>query len=230
MAIILKKVIDGKDNLEMDSNTIIGIIGENSFDLIKVLKGSNIFIIRKENNFKEDMVLKEMKLYSSYDEDKFQEVYLNLFKELGIKENFIEKEIDDLSDSERRLLKYITGYISNKSIIIIEEPFLDLDYSWKKKITYLINNLHRNTKKNIIICSDNSNVIYLLCKKVLLVKTDKCYYGDVDQVFASKSLLKKYNIIEPEIVRFVNLVHEKNINLGYVKDIRDLMKEVYKSV
>ena len=230
MAIILKKVIDGKDNLELDSNTIIGIIGQNSYDLVKILKGSNIFRIAKESIFREKLVQDEIKVDYKEGKISFEDLLKKIFNELKIGEVFLTKKIDDLSDSERRILCYIKALVSSKSIIIIDEPFLDLDYTWKKKIINLIKNIARNTKKTIIICSDNSNIIYMLCKKVLLIKKDKCYYGDVDEVFQNQELLNKYNIKEPEIVQFVNLVHDKKIKLGYSKDIRDLIKEVYKSV
>ena len=230
MAIVLKGLIKGKEDLEMDSNTIIGIIGEINFDLIQHLKKDNIFLMSKGNDFSKEIVFEEMKQSFDLDDDSFQKLYQPLFEELDLKESFCEKKIEDLSDSEIKILKYIKCFLSNKSIIVIDEPFLDLDYAWKKKIVNMINNLYRNTNKTIIVCSDNSNIIYLLCKKVLLVKNDEYYYGDINQVFESKDLLRKFNINEPDIVKFVNLAHEKKVNLEYVKDIRDLIKEVYKSV
>ncbi len=118
--------------------------------------------------------------------------------------------------------------LSNKNIIIIDEPFMDLDLFYKKKVLLLLNKLIKE-KKTIIIGSNNSNIIYELCKKVLFINVKDYYYDDIN-CFSDKKLLKKYGVDMPYLVEFVELAKKKKINLRYSKDIRDLIKDVYRNV
>ena len=232
MAIVFKKVVDGKKNLEIDSNIIIGIMGQNFEKFVRLLSGKDIFLIKKENRFTKKTVHDEMLSYYNveYSKYNFDDLVKIVFDELKIEDDFSSKNIDELSDSERIILKYILSFISNKKIIVIDEPFLDLDYTWKKRISSLLNSIIHNTKKTIIICSNDSNIIYSLCQKVLFINDEKCFYDNTLDAFKDNSLLKKYHIDEPDIIKFINLAHKKNVDLRYSKDIRDLIKDVYKSV
>ena len=75
----------------------------------------------------------------------------------------------------------------------------------------------------------DSNVIYPLCKKVLFVNNSDYYYDDIT-TFKNKKLLKKYRVIMPNLVKFVELAKDKKVKLKYSQDIRDLIKDVYKHV
>ena len=118
--------------------------------------------------------------------------------------------------------------LSDKNIIVIDEPFMDLDYQNKRKIMVLLNRLVKNNK-TVIMGSSNSNIIYSLCKKVLLINNGNHYYGDIS-ILENKKILAKYHIIVPDLVKFTWLVHDKNIKLNFSKDIRDLIKDVYRNV
>ena len=118
--------------------------------------------------------------------------------------------------------------LSNKKIIVIDEPFMDLDYDNKKRIVLLFNKLIKE-KKTIIIGSMNSNVIYPLCKKVLFINNSDYYYDDITS-FKNKRLLKKYCVSVPNLVKFVELAKDKKVKLKYSQDIRDLIKDVYRNV
>ncbi len=117
---------------------------------------------------------------------------------------------------------------SNKNILVIDEPFLDLDYCEKKKITSLINKLVRNGK-TVIIGSDDINIIYSLCKKVLLLNDSEIDYQSIS-CLTKEEVLNKYKEEMPNIVRFIKLANKRNVNISYSKDIRDLIKDVYRNV
>lgn len=221
MAIILRNV-KNKD-LVFDSNKIIGVMGNEYEQFLSLLKGKNIYLLKKEEAFIKENVYDEL----CYDEklNNNLQVYL---QELGLEEEFINKKISDLSSGEKRLLQYLKMLIHRKTILVIEEPFLNLDYNFKKKIICLLKKLKNN--KTIIIGSNNANDIYYLSDKVLFIKENNLYCNDTITAFTDSNVLKEFQIDTPSIVEFVNYAHLKGVNLSYSKDIRDLIKEVYKNV
>ena len=228
MAIVLKS----KKYSEMiiDSNKIIGVMGNDYENFLKSLKGENIFVVNKEKAFKEKTGFDELNIINEKSGKKKEtnELIELFLKELKIN-NYLNKNINELSNSELRLLDYLCMLISNPNIIVIDEPFLNFDYEMKKKITTLLKQIVKSSHKTIIIGSRDSNVIYSLCQKVLLFKDDEYYYGNIDDL-EKKDILKKYDINIPDLVEFVNLAHQKKAILPYSKDIRDLIKDVYRNV
>lgn len=204
---------NNKYNLTIDSKTIIGVTGDDYDIFLSSLKGDNVYYLDKQFS------ISNKKVSSIVD------IILKVFK-LG--EDFYNKRIVELSHSEQKLLKYLLMIKSNKNILIIDEPFMDLDYYYKKKIIVLFNKLVKEGK-TIIIGSNDSNIIYALCKKVLLINNNNYYYGGIN-ILENKKILNKYHVAMPQIVKFVEMAKEKNIKLNYSKDIRDLIKDVYRNV
>ena len=214
MAIVFQ---NSKYNLKLDSNTIIGVMGRYYEKFISSLVGDNVFYIDKH------LSISNQKVSSLLGNN-----YLDMLNEFNLEKDFLDKRVNELSHSELKLLKYMLMVISNKSIIVVDEPFLDLDYGNKKKIVLLFNRLIKE-KKTIIISSMDSNIIYSLCKKVLFINSKDYYYGDINS-FKDKKLLKKYQVEMPNIVKFIELAQNKGIKLKYSFDIRDLIKDVYRNV
>ena len=213
MAIVLK---NSRFNLSIDSKTIIGVMGKDYDKFLKSLNGDDVFYLDKKTII---IGKKVIDLLGNFD--------INVLEDFNLTKDFINKEIMDLSHSEQRLLKYILLVISDKKIIVIDEPFMDLDYENKKRIILLLNRLKKN--KTIIIGSIDSNIIYPICKKILFINNNEYYYGDAID-FSNKDLLKKYHIAMPDLVKFVLLANTKNKKIKYSKDIRDLIKDVYRNV
>jgi ABC-type multidrug transport system ATPase subunit len=210
MALILK---NNKFQLSIDTRTIIGVMGDYE-KFIRIITGDDIYFIDKIESLSNNLV---SSLISNKD----------LLKEFDF-EKYLNYKIKELSHSNQKLLQYLLMIQSNKKIIVIDEPFMDLDYGHKKKIILLINKLIKN-KKTVIIGSVNSNIIYSTCKKVLFIKDKDYYYGDIDAL-QNKRTLKKYDVDMPDIVNFVSLAKEKKIKIRYSYDIRDLIKDVYRNV
>lgn len=215
MAIVFQNT---KYNLTIDSKMIIGVMGDYE-SFFSSLNG-DIYYLDKS------VSVSSKKVCSILDID--NKDITDLLKDFSLGEEFLNKKIVELSHSEQKILKYILMFLSNKRIIIIDEPFLDLDLCNKKKVILLLKRIVKDNK-TIIIGSSNSNVIYQICKKVLLINNEGYYYGDIN-VFKDKNILKKYHVNVPDIVKFIDLVNEKNIKINYSRDIRDLIKDVYRNV
>ena len=210
---------NNKYDIMIDSNMIVGVMGDYD-DFFASLSGDNIYFIDKR-------VSTSNKIVSSlFDIEKLN--IKKLLKDFNLKEEILNKEINELSHSEQKLLKYLLMLISDRKIVIIDEPFLDLDYGNKKTILLLFNRLIKNNK-TIIVGSVDSNIIYSLCKRVLFINNSDCYYDEIS-IFKDKSILRKYHVAMPNIVKFIELAKDKKIKLKDSRDIRELIKDVYRNV
>lgn len=207
MAIIFNSDKYGK--AIVDTNTIIGVIGENYLDFLDLLEGKDIFYLKNEYDYPN--IDTENKMFSEY------------LKLLNID---INKK--NLSHSESKLLNYYKMIQSNSKIMIIDEPYLDLDSNEKKIINSIIKKLVKE-KKTVIIGSKDINNIYTICKKILVVNDNRLLYDDIN-CLNDYSFLKNNNLEVPEIVDFIEFAKAKNIKIPYSKDIRDLIKDVYRNV
>ena len=216
MAIVFHSDVYSK--IKIDSHIINGVIGYNYEEFLECIIGDNTYYI--DNN----TINSHKKVSSVISNSEKIDKYL---KDLGLEKSFLNKNINDLSHSEQKLLKYLKMLVVNPNVIIINEPFFDLDYDTKKKIALLLKDLVK--KKTIILGSFDTNIIYTQCKKVLLLGKEKYLYDDVT-VLSNKRILRQYHIDIPEIIEFIRLAKEKRRKLPYSKDIRDLIKDVYRSV
>ena len=226
MALIFKNNLYG--NIKIDSNKIIGVMGNNYVNFIHSIKNNNAYIISRENDFYTNSVDSEM-LVNIKNKGELLRIKEIMLKEFNLDYAFLNKKISELSSGEIKLLKYILAFINNKKILIIDEPFMDLDYNGKKMIKSLLQRIIYETNKTIIIGSCDSNIIYELCSNVLLLDS-VFYYDKTINIFKDINLLNRFNIDIPDLVKFVNLVKQKNTLIDYSFDIRDLIKDVYKSV
>ncbi len=120
----------------------------------------------------------------------------------------------------------------NPRLFILDEPFTNLDYASKKNLIKLFRMMKLRYGKTFVIASNDTDVALELADEVIGIKDgDIIFKGNKFDLFTNHQLLEKYNIFEPEIVKFINLVkNSKGINLGYRDDINDLMKDIYRFV
>lgn len=213
MAIVFKEI-----NIKFDSCIINGVMGDYE-KLFRRLTGNNLCFYQIEKEEKEKLA----NLYS-------REKILPLLEELSLKEDFINTKYVDLSSGEKSLFKLIKVFLSDKKILILDEPFIYLDAYYVKKVMVIIKRIIYHKRKTVIIGSSDSNLIYQICKKVLLIKDNNYFYEQKEKLFISSDILEKYDIIVPDIIKFHHLAEKKKIQLEIVDDIRDLIKEVYRHV
>ena len=208
------------NDIKVDSHKLIGVMGD-YHEFFKSLERSNICYLDNK------LINSRKSVYVAIDGANIKESILNkAINDLELDDSFLDKKLCNLSHSENKLFKYLQMITTNSNIIVIDEPFQDLDYKKKKKMISIFNQLSKT--KTIIIGSCSSDIIYSLCKKVLLL--GKNYLYDDVSVLSNKSILKRFHILMPEIVEFVRIANDKKVKLPYVKDIRDLIKDVYKNV
>ena len=131
----------------------------------------------------------------------------------------INRYINTLSTSEKTLLTLSISLIFNPEIIILEDAYLGLDRKNTMKLNILFNKLIDDYNIKIILIDKDINKLYKYTNHIYynnkLIKNKDLYLEDVDE----------------ETISFIKKVKDmKNIKLTYYKDVRDIIKDIYKSI
>lgn len=171
--------------------------------------------------------LKKKKIKCDYDKK-----IVSALKMVGLDRSFLNRSPFEISKGEQKKVAIACVLVCNPKLYILDEPFMNLDYSSKKKIVKLFRMMKLKYGKTFVIASSDTNVALELADEVIGLKKGKIVFqGNKFDLFTNHELLSKANILEPKIVKFTNLVkNTKGINLGYRDDINDLMKDIYRFV
>ncbi len=151
---------------------------------------------------------------------------------VGLDITYLTHNINDLSTSEKKLLQIGMALMANPKVIVLQEPFKCLDKKNERKITVLLRKMKEQYDKTIIILSNDSNTLYKYTTHLIIEKSHKVLLeGNTEECFKNIELLEKEQIPVPDIVEFTYLANtEKNAKIDYHKDIRDIIKDIYKHV
>jgi energy-coupling factor transporter ATP-binding protein EcfA2 len=226
------EIIIGDSKFVTKKPLLIGVVGNYLSFLSDLSNNKNVGYIRKNEYYFTNYVYDELLLsLNKYDKD-IKDVDKRIKKVLEVFDldnSFLDKEISKLSKGEKRLLSYLRVFIYNPKIILIDEPFKNLDYKYEKILIYYLRELKNKYNKTIVIASNNVNVIYENTDKTLII-SDEVVFDYTKDIFTNDDILKKYNLYVPNLVMFVKLAAKKDKKIEYHNDIRDLMKDVYRNV
>ena len=226
------EIIIGDSKFITKKPLLIGVVGNYLSFLSDLSNNKNVGYIRKNEYYFTNYVYDELLLsLNKYDKD-IKDVDKRIKKVLEVFDldnSFLDKEISKLSKGEKRLLSYLRVFIYNPKIILIDEPFKNLDYKYEKILIYYLRELKNKYNKTIVIASNNVNVIYENTDKTLIIG-DEVVFDDTKDIFTNDDILKKYNLYVPNLVMFVKKAKKKDKKINYYTDIRELMKDVYRNV
>ena len=235
-------------NLALVSGHITGLVGKDvdslidiiNFDIsdykgkIKVDEGiKSIYISSLDNFFYMDTVKEEFKfIYKvlNIKKNNIRQEALEWFYKLDMDESLYDREVSTLSESEKYLIKIVIALSINTDIIIFKNIFNGLDLKYRKKIKELIQKLKKD--KIIVINDSDINVIYDICDTVHILKNGKIVIsGDNEKVYQN---VKKLYDLKLEVPYLTDIVYKaknkKGIKLMFRKDVRDVMKDIYRNV
>ena len=259
MEIKFNEVIHDDYNLtfSISSKDITGIIGDNILDIINLdyfLKGevyytkkllkSNYNTIKRKISLVSSNFIKQPHLDTVVENMEYIIIDKRLtikdpkkkiedsLKIVGLNKTYLTREINSLSKSELRLISIAISLLSNPEIIILDNIFRELDTKYQKKIYMLLMKLKDSYKKTIIIYSNNSNILYKYTNKMIFIKNKKVLLeGKTEEVYQRVNHLQRNGFDIPDIVLFTYLARKKkNVNISYHKDIRDIIKDIYKHI
>lgn len=240
-----------------NSKKIVGIYGDNAKYILDIINGDiddydgdviidNEEIIKKfyKNNptkialieskpiFYTTKVEEEIKFnldFRKYECD-FEKKTRELFNLVGLDLSILSRGIDSLSNSEKYLLTIVINLLYSPEIIMFKDVFSGLDRNSKKKIMMVIKNL-KEENKVVIVTSNDTNILYEFVDEVILLNQESIYKGgSSDKIFTSTELMKDKVIPMPCITSVTYLAKNKKVKLSYHKDVRDIIKDIYKHV
>ena len=153
-------------------------------------------------------------------------------KIVGLDSSLLDRNITSLSKSEQKKVQIAISLLSNPEIMILDEPFKSLDNKSRKKIMMILTKLKEQYHKIIIIGSNNADILYQYTTKMLFVKNKRIFLeGSTQELYERVDYLKRNGYKIPEIVLFTyKAIKKKKVKLEYHKDIRDIIKDIYKHV
>ena len=226
------EIVIGETKFKINKPQVIGVVGNYLSFLSDLSEYKNVGYIKKNEYYFTNYVYDELLLSLNKYEKELKDADKRIKKALKIfdlDENFLNKEISNLSKGEKRLLSYLRVFIYNPKIIIVDEPLKNLDYKYEKMVLNYLRELKNKYNKTIIIASNNVNIIYENTDKTLII-SDEPLYKNTKDVFTDDDILKKYKLYVPNLVMFVKKAKKKDKNINYYTDIRELMKDVYRNV
>ena len=253
------KYLDLLNNISYSfvSKKIVGIYGDNSKYIVDIICGDNndydgdvrideeiidkefyrknptkIALIDSKPFFFTTKVEEEIKFnldFRKYDCD-LEKKEKELFNLVGLDLSILTRPINSLSNSEKYLLSIVINLLYSPDIVIFKDVFQGLDRSSKKKIMMIIKNL-KEENKIVIVTSNDTNILYEFTDEVILLDKNNIYKsGNCDKIFTSTELMKDKVIPMPYITKVTYLAKNKKVKLSYHKDVRDIIKDIYKHV
>ena len=160
------------------------------------------------------------------------EAALNRAKEalklVKIDESLFETSPLGLSGGQKRRVA-IAGIIAcDPKIIVLDEPTAGLDPKGAKEIINLFVSLNQKLNKTIIIVSHDNEMVYNYCEETVVLSHGQIkYHGSTLDLFADSQLLKQYDLLEPQIVTFKNMLNEKGFRVSkQARTLEMIAKEV----
>ncbi len=157
---------------------------------------------------------------------------LDSLKVVGLPITLLDRRIYSLSSSEKKLLLLAIGLLSNPEYIIIEDPFEELDRKNEKKMILLFQKIKEQYNKTIVMVSNRSEKNYQYSTNLVIINHNKVLLeGKTEEVFKKIDFLKENKIEIPEIAEITYLaMKKKKVKIDYHKDVRDIIKDIYKHV
>lgn len=153
-------------------------------------------------------------------------------KIVGLEEELLDRNIYTLSSSEKKFIQLAMALLSNPELLILIEPFKVLDKDNEKKLIMLLERINERYNKTIVIVDNNINNIYKYTNNLIIFKNNKIVKeGKTFDILTNVDYLKKNKIDIPDIVEITYLaLKNKKVKIDYHKDIRDIIKDIYKHV
>ncbi len=227
MEIILENKYNETKKIELEEGKITTIQSNNVDNIIKKMKKKNDIVIidYDENYYDEQTLLDDIKKYGKSRED--LDELLSVF---DLKSKILDKDIDNISFTEKIFLKIIKGIMLSKKYIVFLDIYKYLDYNNQKKVKEILLYL-KNNNYYIVISSSDVNVLYKLGDYSVVWYKDIFEYGKTDDIYSNVEIFVKNRLFVPTLPYITyKAKKEKNVKLFYSKDVRDIIKDIYKHV
>ena len=156
----------------------------------------------------------------------FNKRLLDSLKLVSLKENCLEKKMNQLSTTEKIKVELAIALILNKECIVFpyfSQYFMEKDKLFFKKIFKKLATKYKKT-----ICFLNSDLSFLMdfVDRIVLIKKKETLFLD-SPTFYEKELLNEYS---PKIVEFIDYLNHCGHKFLNYTDSKELLKAIFREV
>ncbi|ADQ06791.1 ABC transporter related protein [Caldicellulosiruptor hydrothermalis 108] len=136
-----------------------------------------------------------------FSEDEVKRRVKEVCELLEIPKELLEKSPFELSGGQKRRIAIAGILAMDPECIILDEPTAGLDMRGRKRIFSIIEKLHKEAKKTIILISHSLEDVAMLCERVIILNKGKIQFdGPKHQAFENVELLEKSGLLPPDIL------------------------------
>ena len=164
--------------------------------------------------------------------NKYPELYFlgDIIKLLGEDNSFFGKEIKKLSNTEKIYLNILRNLSMIENVVIFKDLFLGLDLCNQKNLIKVLEYL-KELGYVVVICSSDVNVLYRFADYSILSTKTTIKYDKTDEIYTDVGHLIKNEFDVPTLPYITyKAKKDKDVRLFYSKDVRDIIKDIYKHV
>lgn len=221
------ELVFDNNKINVDKGVIYTIQASNYKKIKNIFKSNNIVTISYDDFYIRENFSREI-YYQNIDYD--NKLVDDLLKIFNLNFEILSRDYNKLSFTERIFLNIIICILKSEKGLFFIDIYKYLDYNSEKKIKKLLLYL-KEKKYYIFISSMDVNHLYRLGDYSVVCTKDFFMFGTSDEVFTSVSKLLK-NGIDVPILPYITYraKEDKNVKLFYSKDVRDIIKDIYKHV
>lgn len=184
-------------------------------------------ISNNDTYFLGDDVREDIKLFSK---EAVSEKTEEVLKLLDLNNSFLKKYTNELTFSERLSLNILRNVNKNREVIVFDNIFNGFDCSNRKRIIKVIEYLKRDIDF-VVIVDEDVDVLYQLADYSVVWNKSIYKSGTCDDVYNKVAPLLEADLEVPTLPHITHLAKEKKgVKLFYSKDVRDIIKDIYKHV
>ena len=148
---------------------------------------------------------------------------LKIFNDLEISLSLLNKRIKNISKGQFKLILLVYSLLNISDVLYFDYFDKGLSFKVKKRV---INYLKNNHNKDLVVISNDLAFLSDICYYLLIYKNSKMIYCGKTKDFYKK----EYKIEYPPIINFIRLANKYDAKLSYTTDIKELAKDIYRSV
>jgi len=149
---------------------------------------------------------------------------LNALKLVMLDESILNKKGTELSNGEIKAVSLAKELIANREIIVLDYFEKELKSREKENYKRLLKKLSQDFNKTIIIYTNDLTFLWDICEEIMYVDND-----NVINTYQKNDYFKLIELVDKPIISdFIEKIRAKGIKIEDYKDIKDLLKAIYR--